>query len=281
LNLNDSGNIFHTTIGEDSIYERLCTEVDGVTPDDIGADTVFADSQWTADCFEAAYGTQPEILYPPIDTSQFTVRSWNQRENGFVCVGRIEASKRIDTLIEIVDAVRDRGHDVHLHVIGPAYERSFHEQVQSMAASRGYVELEGELPRSALVDMICAHRYGIHGKEHEHFGMAVAELAAGSAIPFVPVTGGQRDIVGNDERLLYGNPDEAVEKIVRVLSDPSLQRELRMGPREIERRFGRDRFTARIRQTVAEALGEVSSAIGPAKVTAAPNVPPRIQGGKQ
>lgn len=280
LNLDNRGDIFHPSIGEDSIYERLCTAVNGVTPEDIRANTVFANSQWTSDCFEAAYGSRPEVLYPPIDTSQFFERPWNRRENGFVCIGRVEASKRIDTLVEIVDAVRERGHDVHLHIIGPAYEPSFHERIESMAASRSYVELEGELPRSDLVEMICTHRYGIHGKEHEHFGMAVAELAAGAAIPFVPATGGQRDIVGNDERLLYADASEAVEKIVRILSDPALQRELRMGPREIERRFGRDRFTDRIRLAVAEALGEESPTSVPAKVTATPDAIPRIQGGE-
>jgi len=255
VNLTNRGDIFHPTIHDGSLYERLCKLVAGVSQTDLEANTIFANSDWTADCFRAAYGIQPEVLYPPIDTAEFTDRPWARRENGFVCIGRLEGSKRIVEIIGIIDALRERGQDVHLHVVGPTYEERYGARLETLAATRPHVELEGELPRSALVDLICNHRYGIHGKEHEHFGMAVAELAAGRAIPFVPATGGQRAIVREDERLLYDTPKEAVKKIDTVLSDRALQRELRAVPGEIERRFGRDRFKARIRTAVANAIG--------------------------
>jgi glycosyltransferase involved in cell wall biosynthesis len=271
VNLANRGDIFHPTIEDGSLYERLCRLVAGVSTADLEANTIFANSDWTADCFRAAYGIQPEVLYPPIDTAEFTDRPWARRENGFVCIGRLEESKRIVEIIGIIDALRDRGHDVHLHVVGPTYDERYGARLEALAATRPHVELEGELPRSALVELICAHRYGIHGKEHEHFGMAVAELAAGRAIPFVPATGGQRDIVREDARLLYETPTEAIEKIDAVLSDRALQRELRTVPGEIERRFGRDRFKARIQTAVAKAVGRpVPRPIPQADVQSAP-----------
>ncbi|ELY84389.1 group 1 glycosyl transferase [Natrinema gari JCM 14663] len=90
--------------------------------------------------------------------------------------------------------------------------------------------------------------------DHEHFGMAVGELAAGGTIPFVPNGGGQREIVHEREELLYESADEAVEKIDHVLSDPELRRELRDQLGDIEERFGRKRFKRTIRETVEQTL---------------------------
>ena len=249
-NLGDLGDTFHPTVEGQSLSDLACTAIAGVERDELVSNRLFANSEWTAGKVAEAYGTRPEVLYPPIDTSEFTDQQWDARENGFVTVGRIEPSKRTVELIETIDAVRERGHDVHLHVVGPTVDDEYHRQVSTLADRRPYVDLEGEVPREKLVELICTHRYGIHGKEFEHFGMAVAELAAGGTVTFAPSSGGQRAIVGDREELLFDSPAGAVEKIDRVLSDPHLQRELRTSPAEIERRFGRDRF----QQTVIDAV---------------------------
>ena len=256
VSLDNREHIFHPTVEEDSLYERLATRVAGVDRDDIRRNTLLANSGWTADVVEDAYGTRPEVMYPPVDTSEFEARDWADCEEGFVTVGRIERSKRIKEMIRIVDGVRERGHDVHFHVIGPTVDEEYHREVEAMALARDYVELEGEVPRDELVERVCEHRYGIHGKEYEHFGMAVAELAAGGTVPFVPSNGGQHAIVDDEERLMYDSVDDAVEKIAAVLDDPAAQRELRGTPAEIRRRFGRERFKREFRATVRAALAQ-------------------------
>ncbi len=259
--------IFHPTVEEDSLYERLATRVAGVDREDIRQNALLANSGWTADVVEDAYGTRPEVVHPPVDTREFEDRPWSEREDGIVTVGRIERSKRIKELIEITAGVRERGQDLHLHVIGPTVDEEYREEVEAMAAGREYVELEGELPREELVERVCDHRYGIHGKRYEHFGMAVAELAAGGAIPFVPNDGGQHAIVNDREELLYESVEDAIDKLAAVAGDPDRQRELRrpMGPRAIRRRFGRERFQRRIRRVVADALDRPSAEVpGPA-----------------
>ena len=256
VSLDNREHIFHPTVEEDSVYERLCTQVAGVTKEEIRSHRLFANSGWTADVVEDAYGTEPEVLYPPVDTSEFTDVPWEDREHGFVTLGRIERSKRIVELIQVMDGLRDRGHDVHLHIVGPTVDEEYYEEVAAMAADRSHIELEGELPREELVERVCTHRFGIHGKRFEHFGMAVAELAAGGALPFVPNDGGQHAIVRDDDRLMYDTPEDAVETIDRVLDSPDLQRNLRQDPATIERRFGRDRFQKAIREAVAEHLDQ-------------------------
>jgi hypothetical protein len=48
-------------------------------------------------------------------------------------------------------------------------------------------------------------------------------------VPFVPDCGGQREIVGEDPRLLYDSADKTIEQIDRLLSDLASQRALRGG----------------------------------------------------
>ena len=250
VTLPDREHLFHRSVEDRSLYQRLCTAVADVSREDLKSSLVLANSEWTAGKVAEAYGTRPEVVYPPIDTEAFTDRPWDARENGFVTVGRIEPSKRTVELIETVDAVRERGHDVHLHVVGPPVDDAYARRVAALAAGRPHVHLEGEVPRGELIELICSHRYGIHGKAFEHFGMAVAELAAGGTVPFVPSSGGQRAIVRDRHELLFDSPEAAVAKIDRVLSDPTLQRELRTSTAEIDRRFGRGRF----QETVTDAV---------------------------
>lgn len=255
VSLDNRDQIFHPMVEEDSLYERLCTRVAGVDPADIRSNTLLANSGWTADVVADAYGVEPDVVYPPVDTTPFDPLPWDEREAGFVTVGRIERSKRIHELIEIVDGVRDRGHDVHLHVIGPTVDEEYRRELDRLARDRPHVELEGEIPRSELIERICSHRYGIHGKEYEHFGMAVAELAAGGTIPFVPDAGGQRAVVEDREALTYASVQDAIETIDGVLSAPETHDDLQFDRDEIRRRFGRRRFEERIRAVVSEALG--------------------------
>ncbi len=246
--------IFHPTVENGSLYERLCTWLGDVDVDKISSDRLFANSPWTASVVEDAYGTDVDVLYPPVDTEPFVDTPWAAREAGFVTVGRIERSKRIIEMIDILDALRERGHDLHLHVIGPVVSEAYMREIETRAADRPYVHLDGELPRAQLVDRICSHRYGLHAKRYEHFGMAVAELLAGGAVTFVPANGGQRDIVGRDERLTFDGVGDAIETIDRVVGDEELARSLRKRPEDLEAMFGRERFRDRFRDVVHRAL---------------------------
>ncbi len=54
----------------------------------------------------------------------------------------------------------------------------------------------------------------------------MGELVQAGCITFVPNGGGQMEIVNHPE-LIYGNDDDAVQKIVAVLENPPLQEALR------------------------------------------------------
>lgn len=245
-------------VGEDSfvdhLYDRLSYRVGGYDAKEIRSSKVLTNSQWMANIVQDTYSVRPKVVYPPVNTDEFDPCPWEKREKGFVTVGRLARYKNIKDTIRIVDGVRERGHDVHQHIIGPSSDETYHREITVLADDRDYVHVEGELSRAELTEMVSSHQYGLHGKRHEHFGMAVAEMVAGGAIPFVPDNGGQQDIVGRREELLYRTPTEAVEKIDRVFSQLDGPPSFRQAPEIIERRFGYERFRDTVQTLVDEAL---------------------------
>jgi glycosyltransferase involved in cell wall biosynthesis len=238
------------------IYDGICRAIERFEIETIRSSHLVANSAWTASVTEDAYGVQPAVVHPPVDTTGFVDTPWSERESGFVTIGRLTPYKNVLRTIKIIERLRARDHGVHLHVVGPTLDTGYAERVEAAAATNDFVHLEGEVSRTELVELISSHRYGIHGTDHEHFGMVVAELAAGGTIPFVPDGGGQREIVCEHEELLYKSAEEAVERIDRVLSDPYLQHNLRNELDDIEERFGRERFKRTICEIIERILNE-------------------------
>ncbi|WP_435552671.1 glycosyltransferase family 4 protein [Natrinema sp. CGMCC1.2065] len=236
------------------VYDRICDVIDGFDKSQICESTLLANSEWTAGVVEDVYDVRPDVVYPPVDTAGFEGAPWSDREAGFVSIGRVEPSKHVLRNIEIVSRLHQRGHDVHIHHIGPVAHDGYAQKVSEAADQREFVQLEGALPRRELVDLVCSHRYGLHGKKEEHFGMAVAELAAGGTLPFVHDSGGQREIVDRRRELLYQDVDTAVETLDRVLGDPARQERLREALPDVEALYGRTRFRESIRDTVDRVL---------------------------
>jgi len=240
-----------------SLYDLVCTRLGGVTPETIRSSTVLTNSEWTADVIENRYGVRPTVVYPPVNTGEFTDVPLTERENGFVTLGRVSSDKRTRLLIDVIDAVRSRGHDVHLHVVGPYTDDTddYGAQVKAAAEAREYVFMEGEVSRRELVELVSTHRYGIHGKRNEHFGITVAELVAGGTLPFVAEGGGQVELVNRQPELIYSNREEAVELIDDVLSDRMGEQRLRESLPDVKSDLSQSRFQNQIRDIVNEQIG--------------------------
>jgi glycosyltransferase involved in cell wall biosynthesis len=242
-----------------TLYDRACAAIAGVDEHTLSDVTLLANSRWTAGVVESVYGTGPEVVYPPLNTDAFDRHvPWAERESGFVSIGRLTPAKNVLTNVDIVRRLHERGHDVHLHLVGPTAtdHEDYRRKLERTAAEHDFVHLDGRLDREAMIDLIGSHRYGLHGKKYEHFGIAVAELVAGGTIPFIRNASGQREVVGEQEAVMYDTADEAVTKIERVLENPDRQRRIRRRLPEVEERFGRERFKNTIRELVEADLNE-------------------------
>ncbi len=187
-------------------------------------------SDWTRNKVKECYGIDATTVYPPIP-GKFPDIPWNDRENGFVCIGRFCPGKNFEMIIEILAKVRSRIPDIHLHIIGTPSpfmgENEYYSKLMRVVRENSpWVLLHENLSREELIDLISSHRYGIHANIEEHFGIAVGEMIKAGCIVFVHNSGGQVEIIGRDDRLVYRTEEEAIEKIVRVMGDPDEQMSL-------------------------------------------------------
>jgi hypothetical protein len=114
-----------------------------------------------------------------------------------------------------------------------------------------WVSFRHHLPREEVRALIASTRYGIHGMREEHFGMAPAEMVGAGMIVWVPNGGGQVEIVGDEAALRYDDEDDAVRKIVRVLSEDGEEPRLRTHLAAQGELFSVQRFTDDVRKLVA------------------------------
>jgi glycosyltransferase involved in cell wall biosynthesis len=235
-----------------TVYERLVDRLAPTSLERLRANLTLVNSDWTGARMRDALGFSGTTLYPPV-AGRFDDVPWAEREAAFVSIGRMVPHKGLEHAIDIVEAVRRRGGKARLHLVSPptdavTYERLIEDRI---AAAGGWVERHRNLSRAALCALVSRCRYGLHTALDEPFGMAVGELVRGGCIVWVARhSGGPREIVGADERLLWQTPAEAAEKIVRVLEDPAAEADLRTHLAARGRTLGAEQFVERVRAIV-------------------------------
>jgi glycosyltransferase involved in cell wall biosynthesis len=243
---------YHCSTAVVGAYYRLCRWVSRFSFDCMKQNLTLVNSNWTGAKVREVHGIGSTTLYPPVP-GVFPAVPWAEREDGFVCLGRIAPEKELDTVIDILTGVRARGKDVHLHLIGAPDHPSYYQRIcRRVKENSSWLFLDENLSREDLVHLVAQHRYGIHGKIDEHFGMAVAEMVRADCLVFVPGDGGQVEIVGEAEQLLYKTPEEAVAKIVQTLADTGAQTALRAYLATRKELFSTELFIRQIQDIVRQ-----------------------------
>ncbi len=235
------------------VYLKICESIAPSLTGRWKQNLTVAISKWTAKVTREAHGVEPRVIYPPV-AGDFPAIPYDQRENGFVCIGRISPEKRMHTAIHILERVRRRGHDVHLHIVGGKGDRGYAHLLEGLRLKNpNWVFFEGRLFEQGKKDSMSRHRYGISARGHEAFGIGVAEMVKAGCIVFVPNGGGQVEIADHPA-LVYENEEDAAEKIDAVLSSTPLQASLRAHLLQSAQRFSVENYTRAIRGVVCEVL---------------------------
>ncbi|MFB6186435.1 MAG: glycosyltransferase family 4 protein, partial [Halobacteriaceae archaeon] len=238
-----------------SILNKLLTKYINGTIEAISQTTILTNSEWSARQLQIIYGINPKVVYPPVHTELFEPLSWNKRENGFVTVGRIAPDKKTLDACHIVNILREKGYDVHLHLVGPkGNDESFYREVQEYAKAHRWITLEGQISQRELSQLIESHRWRLHMKPWEHFGMVVAEFVAGGMIPFVPNSGGQTEIVNNNQLVVYESIGEAIDQISSLLDSPTAVSSIKSSFPDPDKKFSVERFQNEIRREINSSL---------------------------
>lgn len=254
---------FHRIPGMLRLYWNASAAIAPVSRERIGRNRTLVNSDWTGMKYREVYGAPATTVYPPVAVDGCG-RGWSERDDAFIALG-LEPHKRIDEMIAIVARIRNAGHDVRLRLVGSATGRGHLRRLRALVAAHpGWITLHLDLTREQLLDLLGRSRYGVHAMREEHFGMAPAEMARSGCIVFVHDSGGQVEIVGRDERLVWLDEADAATRILRVLDDGSLQRELQELLLARAGRFSYERFRDQVRSIVAEELSRIAPDTPPA-----------------
>ncbi len=233
-------------------YHRVCRTVKRRESD---AETLtLTNSAWTADVLHETLGTDATVVHPPVAVDAFDPPTWTEQESGFVAVGRLHPLKRQDELVEVVAGLRERGIDTHLHLVGSDGSAEYADRLRAQAREFDWLHVEGRVARDRLVSLLERHRYAIHGRRYEHFGIAVAEALAAGCLPFVHASGGQQEVVAGIDALRYEDVPSAVTTTASVLDSSETQASLRDRLDGRAAQYSRDRFERAMREAVESTL---------------------------
>jgi glycosyltransferase involved in cell wall biosynthesis len=190
-------------------------------------DLVIANSRWTANVMRQFCGVDcAAVVYPSVWT-EFPDVPWKEKEQAFAMIGRIAPEKRIEQAIAILEAVRQRGYAIRLHLCGLIKDDLYGRRIARLCQKHSdWIVPEGQVTGTNKAQILARCRFGIQTCGAEGFGISVAEMVKAGAIVFAPADGGQAEILEHRD-LLFSNTDEAVEKILSALEHPSLQSVLR------------------------------------------------------
>lgn len=234
--------------------DRIYKKISSFSDESIKSNISLANSGFVAQRFKQMYGADAQVVYPPVVT-EFPNIPWEEKENAFICSGRLTKPKQPHQVIEILRQVRAQGFDLKLYLTGGGggsyawgYQRFLRKKI---AENSSWVTLYQDLSFQDYVKVVARCRYGLHFKQ-EPFGISIAEMLKAGAIPFVKNKGGQIEIVGSEnEDLLFGNQEEAVKKVVSLLKNPDRLQELRGILDERKQLFSTSRFMSEIDREVS------------------------------
>lgn len=234
-------------------YYRFIGRLTGFSMERMRRSVTVVNSDWTGVKMAAAHHVRTCTIHPPA-AGEYGDVPWEARADRFICVGRLSPEKRIELVVEIIAAVRARGFDVALDIVGKASDPVYGARIAALLERhRDFITLHQDIPRAKLVSLLGHARYGIHGMAEEHFGMAIAEMVSAGLIAFTPCGGGQVEITA-EPRLTFADKDEAVDKITAMLSDPALTAQLRAHLSARREHLGPARFVREIRTLVQQTL---------------------------
>jgi glycosyltransferase involved in cell wall biosynthesis len=240
-------------------WGKILMKISDFSRERLQKNITLANSQHTAKTIKQAYGIDSRIVYPPV-VSEIEAIPWEEKEDSFLCSGRIVRPKQPHQVIEILQQVRDRGFDVKLQITGGgggAYQQSYERRIKKIAAQNSdWIQVYQDLPYKDYLKILARCRYGLHQKP-EPFGISVAEMVKAGMIPFVRNKGGQVEIVGTQhQELLYHRQPDAVEKIVAVLENKDKQQSLLNSLKKQQDLFSVEQFMKEIQAVVAEYFHE-------------------------
>lgn len=208
-----------------------------------GVDEFIAISRFIAARIRKVYRRESRIVYPPVDTADFSLRE--EKEDFYLTVSRLVPYKRVDLIVAAFAAMPDK----RLVVIGDGPEM---KKIRATAGSN--VELLGYRDKAEVKDYMQCARAFVFAAE-EDFGIVPLEAqACGTPVIAYAKGGALETIRGLDDERPTGvffkeQSVEAIQAAVRSFEQAST-RILPVACRENALRFAPERFRAEFKVCV-------------------------------
>lgn len=216
-----------------------------------GVDEFIANSHFIAKRINKSYRRQSTVIYPPVDTSRFTLHE--AKEDFYLTASRMVPYKKIPLIVEAFAAMPDK----RLVVIGTGPEM---ERVREVAGAN--VTLMGYQSDEVLRQYMQRARAFVFAAE-EDFGIAPIEAQACGTPVIAFARGGVLETIRGLEHekptgVFY--PEQSVDSIVAAVRtfETHCQRISASNCRSNAERFGGERFKQEIKAFVEARIREVS-----------------------
>ena len=234
------------------------------------ADEVTVISSYLGDVAQS-YGYRGSLtrIHNGVDTNIFSsgrLQKGDQENNQeknlsapiIITTSRLVEKNGLDTLIRAVGMVKKKMPAIRCHILGDGPERSNLERLTKELHLEGEVKFLGSVPFENVPDHLREAAVFVRLSRFEGMGVSFVEaLAAG--VPVVATSvGGIPDVIVDGKTGLFAkmdDPEDAAEKILRLLHDPALARALA----ENGQKMVRERF---LWDSIAKQYGEVFGRLG-------------------
>jgi len=227
-------------------------------------DGVICNSFFTKKFIDREYGLDSLVVYPPVDVDKFKPL---KKENLILSVGRFDSplhNKKQDFLIKVFKKIYDQGlKGWQLILIGGCSINQTEYLKKLKLLSQNY-------PIKILVNTSFETLKKYYGKAKiywhaagfgvdqnkepervEHFGITTVEAMAAGAVPVVINTGGQPEIVKNNQNgFLWNTEEELMRFTVRLIKQKDLWQRVSLFAQKRSQKFSKKNFCKKINYLV-------------------------------
>ena len=209
----------------------------------LNADVVVAWTQEEVEHISAEFGlpkANAAVIPPGVDTDFFSPAhksTTSQDRTRILYVGRLDALKGVDLLIEVLASLVSHGMNAELQIVGGGSADEFRRVLGRISELRltDRVKLPGVLPQSALPKIYSEADCIVAPSFHETFGLAVLEAASCGTPAVAADVGGLRSIVVNGKSgflIRQRDPKLYAEAILKIIASEKLYKSMSKTARE-------------------------------------------------
>lgn len=222
--------------------------------------TVVCNSQFTQRTIDHTFNTSSQLLYPPVDVTQFSSRSKKQKI--ILSVGRFDNilnSKRQDVLISALSRMS--------HQLPSGWKLVLAGGSLANPGENNYLTLLQKQARGLPIDFVIqpnfeqlrqiyatasiywhAAGFGVdpylHPENTEHFGITVVEAMASGLVPIVVNNGGLSEIINSQVNgFLFSNETQLIQQTLSLINSPAIMAKLSAQAITDSNRYSKEKFT--------------------------------------